>query len=45
MPVTQMLAILEAVIGQFYMAVVVAWLVSVLAVRRQGSGGEDGWPD
>lgn len=43
MPVTQMLAILEAVIGQFYMAVVVAWLVSVLAVRRQGSdgGGQD----
>jgi hypothetical protein len=42
-PVTQMLAILEAVIGQFYMAVVVAWLVSVLAIRRQGSdsGGQD----
>ena len=43
LPVTQMLAILEAVIGQFYMAVVVAWLVSVLAVRRLGSdgGGQD----
>ena len=43
MPVTQMLAILEAVIGQFYMAVVVAWLVSVLAIRKKGSdgGGQD----
>ncbi len=34
LPVTQMLAILEAVIGQFYMAVIVAWLVSAYA-RRQ----------
>jgi voltage-gated potassium channel len=34
LPVTQMLAILEAVTGQFYMAVVVAWLVSALAGRR-----------
>ncbi len=31
LPVTQTLAILEAVIGQFYMAVVIAWLVSVYA--------------
>lgn len=30
-PVAQMLSILEAVIGQFYMAGVVAWLVSVFA--------------
>jgi hypothetical protein len=35
LPVTKMLAILEAVTGQFYMAVVVAWLVSVLAVRKK----------
>lgn len=31
LPVTQMLAILEAVTGQFYMAVIVAWLVSAYA--------------
>ncbi len=37
LPVTQMLAILEAVTGQFYMAVVVAWLVSALARRRMES--------
>ena len=29
LPVTQTLAILEAVIGQFYMAGLIAWLVSV----------------
>ena len=34
LPTTQMLAILEAVIGQFYMAVVIAWLVSTYARRR-----------
>ncbi|MRR58374.1 MAG: potassium channel protein [Deltaproteobacteria bacterium] len=34
LPITQMLAILEAVIGQFYMAVVIAWLVSTYARRR-----------
>jgi voltage-gated potassium channel Kch len=34
LPVTQTLAILEAVIGQFYMAVIVAWLVSAYARRR-----------
>jgi hypothetical protein len=33
-PTTQTLAILEAVIGQFYMAVVIAWLVSTHARRR-----------
>jgi voltage-gated potassium channel len=42
MPVTQVLAILEAVTGQFYMAVVVAWLVSVLAGSRRGAGGKGG---
>lgn len=35
LPVTQMLAILEAVTGQFYMAVVVAWLVSALVAGRK----------
>lgn len=39
LPVTQMLAILEAVTGQFFMAVVVAWLVSVLAGSRGRPGG------
>lgn len=39
LPVAQMLAILEAVAGQFYMAVVVAWLVSALAGRRKELGG------
>jgi voltage-gated potassium channel len=34
LPTTQTLAILEAVIGQFYMAVVIAWLVSTYARRR-----------
>jgi hypothetical protein len=33
-PVTQTLAILEAVIGQFYMAGIVAWLVSAYARRE-----------
>lgn len=40
LPVTQMLSILEAVTGQFFMAVVVAWLVSVLAGSRRRSGGK-----
>jgi len=31
LPVTQTLAILEAVIGQFYMAGIIAWLVSAYA--------------
>lgn len=35
-PVAQMLSILEAVTGQFYMAVVVAWLVSNLVIGRKG---------
>jgi voltage-gated potassium channel len=34
LPTTQMLAILEAIIGQFYMAVVIAWLVSTYVRRR-----------
>jgi hypothetical protein len=42
LPVAQMLAILEAVTGQFYMAVVVAWLVSSLAGSRRGSGDGGG---
>ena len=44
LPAAQMLAILEAVTGQFYMAVVVAWLVSALAGRRNeiGGGSEEG---
>jgi Ion channel len=33
LPVTQTLAILEAVIGQFYMAGIIAWLVSAYARR------------
>lgn len=37
LPVTQTLAILEAVIGQFYMAGLIAWLVS--AHSRRGKGG------
>jgi hypothetical protein len=46
LPVTQMLAILEAVTGQFYMAVVVAWLVSALAGSRRGEGNKkaDSYP-
>jgi hypothetical protein len=34
LPVARILSILEAAIGQFYMAVVVAWLVSAHAGRR-----------
>ncbi len=37
MPVARILSILEAAIGQFYMAVVVAWLVSAHAGRRSSS--------
>ena len=36
MPAAQMLSVLEAVIGQFFVAVLIAWLVSVHAGRRQG---------
>jgi len=39
LPPAQMFAILEAVFGQFYMAVVVAWLVSALAVNKMENGG------
>jgi hypothetical protein len=34
-PLAQMLAVLEAVIGQFYVAVVIAWLVSAYAARHR----------
>jgi len=34
MPLTQMLAVIEAVAGQFYVAVLIAWLVSLYAGRR-----------
>ncbi len=34
LPVARILSILEAAIGQFYMAVIVAWLVSAHASRR-----------
>jgi hypothetical protein len=48
LPLAQVLAILEAVTGQFYMAVVVAWLVSELAVARRelrnGGRGKDDEP-
>lgn len=37
LPVSRTLAILEAVTGQFYMAVVIAWLVSVYASNGKGS--------
>lgn len=37
-PVTQTLAVLEAIIGQFYMAGLIAWLVGVHS--RRGTGGE-----
>ena len=38
LPASQSLAILEAVIGQFYMAGLIAWLVSAYA--RRGSSGQ-----
>jgi len=34
LPVSQMLAAVEAIIGQFYIAVVIAWLMSVYAADR-----------
>lgn len=37
LPMTQMLAILEAVIGQFYIAGLITWLVSVFARRGKGA--------
>jgi hypothetical protein len=45
MPLTQMIATVEATFGQFYIAVVIAWLVSVYAARhtaglRQRQGGD-----
>jgi hypothetical protein len=38
LPLAQMLAVVEAVIGQFYIAVVIAWLVSAYATQRRGGG-------
>jgi hypothetical protein len=35
LPLAQMLAVLEAVLGQFYVAVVIAWLVSTYAAHRR----------
>src|SRR5262249_17894003 len=37
LPLAQMLVVLEAVLGQFYVAVVIAWLVSVYAPHRKPS--------
>jgi hypothetical protein len=37
-PTAQMVAVVEAVVGQFYVAVLVAWLVSVHAGRRERRG-------
>lgn len=34
LPLSQMLAVIEAIIGQFYIAVVIAWLMSVYAAAR-----------
>ena len=34
LPLSQMLAVIEAIIGQFYIAVVIAWLMSVYAADR-----------
>ena len=39
LPLAQMLAVLEAIFGQFYVAVVIAWLVSGYAARNR-LGGE-----
>ena len=39
LPLAQMLAVLEAIFGQFYVAVVIAWLVSGYAARHR-LGGE-----
>ena len=37
LPLAQMLSVLEAVVGQFYVAVVIAWLVSVYAAQHKAS--------
>jgi hypothetical protein len=34
LPLSQMLAVIEAIIGQFYIAVVIAWLMSIYAAGR-----------
>lgn len=42
LPFAQMLAVIEAIIGQFYIAVVIAWLVSIYAAgRNAGSHVEE----
>jgi voltage-gated potassium channel len=38
LPLAQMLAVVEAVTGQFYIAVVIAWLVSAYATHRRAGG-------
>jgi hypothetical protein len=38
LPLAQMLAVVEAVAGQFYIAVVIAWLVSAYATNRRAGG-------
>jgi hypothetical protein len=40
-PLTQMIATVEATLGQFYIAVVIAWLVSVYAAQRSSSRQQD----
>ena len=45
LPLSQMLAVIEAIIGQFYIAVVIAWLMSVYAADRsrvQRANHDDG---
>lgn len=37
LPLAQMLAVIEAMIGQFYIAVVIAWLVSIYAAARSAA--------
>jgi voltage-gated potassium channel Kch len=34
LPLSQMLSVIEAIVGQFYIAVIVAWLVTAYAARR-----------
>jgi uncharacterized membrane protein len=40
-PVSQMMASVEAVIGQFYVAIVVAWLVSMFIAHKEDARQED----
>jgi hypothetical protein len=41
LPLAQMVAVLEAILGQFYIAVVIAWLVSVYAAGRSALSSRD----